>query len=207
MRVVGIGAWRVESIHLKRNFCGHASRHRHRVGSCGDPAFGPGPRELHGRAARQAYHDSGGSGRRWMEVRANSVYTIPPNTFLFIQEGKLHLTEPIKRDGIRMPIDFFFRSLARTNTKGDRCTAIRQWVRRNPRNTGGPWRRRYCPRPGPSNRSVRFYAPQRDGDGAGGLRAAGGATTCRDSGLCAPIRWRRHKSCSGDCGRQCPIDS
>ena len=47
-----------------------------------------------------------------MEVRANSVYTIPPNTFLFIQEGKLHLTEPIKRDGIRMPIDFFFRSLA-----------------------------------------------------------------------------------------------
>jgi two-component system, chemotaxis family, CheB/CheR fusion protein len=47
-----------------------------------------------------------------MEVRANSVYTIPPNTFLFIKEGKLHLTEPIKRDGIRMPIDFFFRSLA-----------------------------------------------------------------------------------------------
>ena len=47
-----------------------------------------------------------------VEVRANSVYTIPPNTFLFIQEGKLHLTEPIKRDGIRMPIDFFFRSLA-----------------------------------------------------------------------------------------------
>ena len=47
-----------------------------------------------------------------MEVRANSVYTIPPNTFLFITEGKLHLIEPIKRDGIRMPIDFFFRSLA-----------------------------------------------------------------------------------------------
>jgi two-component system, chemotaxis family, CheB/CheR fusion protein len=47
-----------------------------------------------------------------MEVRANSVYTIPPNKFVFIKEGKLHLTEPIKRDGIRMPIDFFFRSLS-----------------------------------------------------------------------------------------------
>jgi two-component system CheB/CheR fusion protein len=47
-----------------------------------------------------------------VEVQANSVYTIPPNRFLFIKEGRLHLTEPIKRDGIRMPIDFFFRSLA-----------------------------------------------------------------------------------------------
>jgi two-component system, chemotaxis family, CheB/CheR fusion protein len=47
-----------------------------------------------------------------IEVQANSVYTIPPNKFVFIKEGRLHLTEPIKRDGIRMPIDFFFRSLA-----------------------------------------------------------------------------------------------
>jgi two-component system, chemotaxis family, CheB/CheR fusion protein len=47
-----------------------------------------------------------------MEIRANSVYTIPPNKFLLIKENKLHLTEPIKRDGIRMPIDFFFRSLS-----------------------------------------------------------------------------------------------
>jgi two-component system CheB/CheR fusion protein len=47
-----------------------------------------------------------------MAVRANSIYTIPPNSFLFIKENKLHLAAPIKRDGIRMPIDFFFRSLA-----------------------------------------------------------------------------------------------
>jgi two-component system CheB/CheR fusion protein len=47
-----------------------------------------------------------------MAVRANSVYTIPPNKFLFIKDEKLHLIPPIKRDGIRMPIDFFFRSLA-----------------------------------------------------------------------------------------------
>jgi two-component system, chemotaxis family, CheB/CheR fusion protein len=47
-----------------------------------------------------------------MVVRANSVYTIPPNKFLFIKKEKLHLAAPVKRDGIRMPIDFFFRSLA-----------------------------------------------------------------------------------------------
>jgi two-component system CheB/CheR fusion protein len=45
-------------------------------------------------------------------VSANSVYTIPPNKFLSLKHGKLQLTEPIKRDGLRMPIDFFFRSLA-----------------------------------------------------------------------------------------------
>ena len=47
-----------------------------------------------------------------LDIRADSVYTIPPNKFIFIKAGGLHLTAPIKRDGIRMPIDFFFRSLA-----------------------------------------------------------------------------------------------
>jgi two-component system, chemotaxis family, CheB/CheR fusion protein len=47
-----------------------------------------------------------------MAVQANSVYTIPPNKFLLIKENTLHLAAAIKRDGIRMPIDFFFRSLA-----------------------------------------------------------------------------------------------
>jgi two-component system, chemotaxis family, CheB/CheR fusion protein len=45
-------------------------------------------------------------------VQANLVYTIPPNKFISIDEGVLHLSEPIKRDGLRLPIDFFFRSLA-----------------------------------------------------------------------------------------------
>jgi two-component system CheB/CheR fusion protein len=45
-------------------------------------------------------------------VHANHVYTIPPGKFIFTKAGKLHLTEAAKRDGLRMPIDFFFRSLA-----------------------------------------------------------------------------------------------
>jgi two-component system, chemotaxis family, CheB/CheR fusion protein len=48
-----------------------------------------------------------------LAVHANHVYTIPPNKFLSIKDGKLHLTETINRDGLRMPIDFFLRSLAK----------------------------------------------------------------------------------------------
>jgi two-component system CheB/CheR fusion protein len=47
-----------------------------------------------------------------MPVEANSVYTIPPNRFLTIRNSHLCLTEPVKHAGARMPIDFFFRSLA-----------------------------------------------------------------------------------------------
>ncbi len=45
-------------------------------------------------------------------VEPNCVYVIPPNQYLGIREGVLFLAEPVKQDGIRMPIDFFFRSLA-----------------------------------------------------------------------------------------------
>ena len=42
----------------------------------------------------------------------NCVYVIPPNQYLAIRDGVLYLAEPVKHGGIRMPIDFFFRSLA-----------------------------------------------------------------------------------------------
>jgi two-component system, chemotaxis family, CheB/CheR fusion protein len=45
-------------------------------------------------------------------VQANCVYTIPPNKYISLDDGVLRLTEPIKRNGLRLPIDFFFRSLA-----------------------------------------------------------------------------------------------
>ncbi|HEX7226531.1 MAG TPA: CheR family methyltransferase, partial [Candidatus Binatia bacterium] len=45
-------------------------------------------------------------------VQANFVYTIPPNKYISLDDGVLRLSEPIKRDGLRLPIDFFFRSLA-----------------------------------------------------------------------------------------------
>jgi PAS domain S-box-containing protein len=47
-----------------------------------------------------------------MAVEPNHVYVIPPNRYLTISAQTLHLTEPIERRGLRVPIDFFFRSLA-----------------------------------------------------------------------------------------------
>jgi two-component system CheB/CheR fusion protein len=47
-----------------------------------------------------------------MEVKPNFVYVIPPNRDLLYSEGLLHLLEPAEPHGHRMPIDFFFRSLA-----------------------------------------------------------------------------------------------
>lgn len=43
---------------------------------------------------------------------ANRVYMIPPARYLAIENGALVLSEPVKDRGMRMPIDFFFRSLA-----------------------------------------------------------------------------------------------
>ncbi len=45
-------------------------------------------------------------------VMINSVYVIPPNTSMSILNGVLHLFEPVETRGMRLPIDFFFRSLA-----------------------------------------------------------------------------------------------
>ena len=47
-----------------------------------------------------------------MPVEPNCVYVIPPAKNLGIRDGILYLTEPVAEHGIRMPIDFFFRSLA-----------------------------------------------------------------------------------------------
>jgi two-component system CheB/CheR fusion protein len=45
-------------------------------------------------------------------VKPDHVYVIPPNTLLSIHDGRLHLTEAVKRPAIPMPIDHCFRALA-----------------------------------------------------------------------------------------------
>ncbi len=47
-----------------------------------------------------------------MEAQPNCVYIIPPNRDMAFLHGKLHLMEPSAPRGLRLPIDFFFRSLA-----------------------------------------------------------------------------------------------
>lgn len=47
-----------------------------------------------------------------MKVKANCVYVIPPNKDLSVLHGSLYLLDPVAARGLRLPIDFFFRSLA-----------------------------------------------------------------------------------------------
>jgi two-component system CheB/CheR fusion protein len=46
------------------------------------------------------------------KVEADRVYVIPPNKDMSILHGVLHLLEPASPRGLRLPIDFFLRSLA-----------------------------------------------------------------------------------------------
>lgn len=46
------------------------------------------------------------------KVRPDGVYVIPPNKDMSILHGVLHLLEPAAPRGLRLPIDFFLRSLA-----------------------------------------------------------------------------------------------
>jgi len=45
-------------------------------------------------------------------VKENCVYVIPPNKDMSILHGVLHLLDPVAPRGLRLPIDFFLRSLA-----------------------------------------------------------------------------------------------
>jgi len=47
-----------------------------------------------------------------MPIKQDCVYVIPPNTSMSILKGVLHLFEPIEARGLRLPVDFFMRSLA-----------------------------------------------------------------------------------------------
>ena len=51
-------------------------------------------------------------------VKPDCVYVIPPNKDMSILHGTLHLFDPLAPRGLRLPIDFFFRSLAEDRQQG-----------------------------------------------------------------------------------------
>ncbi|HEX2696366.1 MAG TPA: chemotaxis protein CheB, partial [Anaerolineales bacterium] len=59
-----------------------------------------------------------------MEVKPNCAYIIPPNHDMAILNGKLQLLEPTAPRGIRMPIDFFFRSMAQDQRERAICIVL-----------------------------------------------------------------------------------
>ena len=56
------------------------------------------------------------------KVQPGCVYVIPPNRDMSILHGALYLFEPASPRGLRLPIDFFFRSLAKD--QGERCVGV-----------------------------------------------------------------------------------
>ncbi len=59
-----------------------------------------------------------------MVVAPDCIYIIPPNQDLALFSGKLHLLEPVVQRGVRLPIDFFFRSLARDQHERAICIVL-----------------------------------------------------------------------------------
>ena len=47
-----------------------------------------------------------------MTIEPDHFYVIPPGTYLSIQNGALHLSQPSARHGARMPFDFLLNSMA-----------------------------------------------------------------------------------------------
>lgn len=59
-----------------------------------------------------------------MEVKPNCAYIIPPNRDMAFLNGTLQLLEPIAPRGLRLPIDFFFRSLAQDQRERAICIVL-----------------------------------------------------------------------------------
>ncbi|HYD48066.1 MAG TPA: chemotaxis protein CheB, partial [Terriglobales bacterium] len=57
-----------------------------------------------------------------MPVRPDHVFLIPPNKDMTIADGVLHLQPQTSVSGLRLPIDFFFRSLAADQQ--ERCVGV-----------------------------------------------------------------------------------
>jgi two-component system CheB/CheR fusion protein len=59
-----------------------------------------------------------------MVVQPNCVYIIPPNHDMALLNGALQLLEPSSPRGVRLPIDFFFRSLAQDQRERAICIVL-----------------------------------------------------------------------------------
>ena len=57
-----------------------------------------------------------------MQVAPDHLYLIPPGTYLSVDRGRLHLSQPKARHGARLPFDFLLHSLA--EEYGSRTIAV-----------------------------------------------------------------------------------
>jgi two-component system, chemotaxis family, CheB/CheR fusion protein len=59
-----------------------------------------------------------------MVVQRNCVYVMPPNCDMALLNGTLHLLKPTLNRGMRLPIDYFFRSLAQDQHERAICIVL-----------------------------------------------------------------------------------
>ncbi len=59
-----------------------------------------------------------------MELEPNTIYFNPPDRDVSIYQGEFHLLEPSEARHARMPIDFFFRSLAQDMEEKSICIVL-----------------------------------------------------------------------------------
>lgn len=59
-----------------------------------------------------------------MKIEPNCAYIIPPNRDMALANGALRLFEPSLARGVRLPIDFFFRSLAQEQRERGICIVL-----------------------------------------------------------------------------------
>ena len=77
--------------------------------------------EIVGRYTRMEVHEVEDK----MKVKPDCTYIIPPNKDMALVDGELRLTSPATvRSGIRLPIDFFFRSLAEQQRDRAICVVL-----------------------------------------------------------------------------------
>ncbi|MGE5255510.1 MAG: chemotaxis protein CheB, partial [Hyphomicrobiales bacterium] len=62
--------------------------------------------------------------RDGMKIARDCAYIIPPNRDMAILNGSLQLLEPTERHAQRLPIDFFFRSLAQDQRERAICIVL-----------------------------------------------------------------------------------
>ena len=57
-------------------------------------------------------------------MQPNCTYIIPPGKDMAVMNGRLHLTDPVAPRGLRLPIDYFFRSLAQDQHERAVCIVL-----------------------------------------------------------------------------------
>lgn len=85
-----------------------------------DPSHASMMKELLGKYTKMKVCEA----REGMKLELDSVYVIPPNKYMAVFDGTLYLSEPQDPRGLRMPIDFFLRSLAADQADQSICVIL-----------------------------------------------------------------------------------